>query len=95
MHGFHLIGALTLVGQTRDEPIDVSAEAGIDTLRATATFAIKQTDFGIKPFSEGPAGTVQVADRVTFNIEAVAVRAAVRPANATPPESPPKPDGAK
>jgi polyisoprenoid-binding protein YceI len=76
--GFHLIGALTLVGQTRDVPIDVSVEAGVDTLRANATFAIKQTDFGIEPFSGGPAGTVKVADRVTFTIEAVAVRTAAR-----------------
>jgi len=35
---------------------------------------VKQTDFGIKPFRGGPAGTVRVADRVTFEIEAVAVR---------------------
>ena len=77
-HGFHILGALTLVGQTRDVPIDVSVEPGVDTLRAQATFAIKQTDFGIKPFSGGPAGTVKVADRVTFNIEAVAVRAAAK-----------------
>ena len=77
-HGFHILGALTLVGQTRDVPIDVSVEAGVDTLRAEATFAIKQTDFGIKPFSGGPAGTVKVADRVTFTIEAVAVRAAAK-----------------
>jgi polyisoprenoid-binding protein YceI len=75
-HGFHMIGAFTLVGQTRDVPIDLSVTAGVDTLRAQATFAIKQTDFGIKPFSGGPAGTVKVADRVTFTIEAVAVRAA-------------------
>jgi polyisoprenoid-binding protein YceI len=94
-HGVHVIGALTLVGQTRDVPIDVSVEAGVDTLRAHATFAIKQTDFGIKPYSGGPAGTVKVADRVTFTIDAVAIQAAARPASATPPESPPKPDGAK
>ena len=74
--GFHIIGALTLVGQTREVPIDVSVKVGVDTLHAQATFAIKQTDFGIKPFSGGPAGTVKVADRVTFTIEAVAVRAA-------------------
>jgi polyisoprenoid-binding protein YceI len=79
-HGFHLIGALTLVGQTRDVPIDVSVEAGVDSLRAHATFAIKQTDFGIKPFSGGPAGTVKVADRVTFTIDALAVQTAARPA---------------
>jgi polyisoprenoid-binding protein YceI len=77
-HGFHILGALTLVGQTRDVPIDVSVEAGADSLRAQAMFAIKQTDFGIKPFSGGPAGTVKVADRVTFTIDAVAVRAAAK-----------------
>jgi polyisoprenoid-binding protein YceI len=81
-HGFRMIGALTLVGQTRDVPIDVSVEAGVDTLRAQATFAIKQTDFGIKPYSGGPAGTVKVADRVTFTIDAVAVQASARPAGA-------------
>jgi polyisoprenoid-binding protein YceI len=83
-HGFHMIGALTLVGQTRDVPIDVSVEAGVDTLHAEATFAIKQTDFGIKPFSGGPAGTVKVADRVTFTINAVAIRASAPPAGAAP-----------
>jgi polyisoprenoid-binding protein YceI len=83
-HGFHMIGALTLVGQTRDVPIDVSVEVGVDTLRAEATFAVKQTDFGIKPFSGGPGGTVKVADRVTFNINAVAVQASARPAGAAP-----------
>jgi polyisoprenoid-binding protein YceI len=83
-HGFHMIGALTVVGQTRDVPIDVSVELGIDTVRAAGTFGIKQTDFGIKPYTGGPAGTVKVADRVTFNIHAVAVRAAAPPAKAGP-----------
>jgi polyisoprenoid-binding protein YceI len=73
--GFHMVAALTLVGQTRDVPIDVSVDLGTDTLRAATTFVIKQTDFGIEPFSGGPAGTVKVADRVTFNIDAVAVKA--------------------
>jgi polyisoprenoid-binding protein YceI len=81
--GFHIIGALTLVGQTRDVPIDVSVELGVDSLRAQATFAIKQTDFGIKPYSGGPAGTVKVADRVTFTIDALALRVAT-PADAGP-----------
>jgi polyisoprenoid-binding protein YceI len=83
-HGFHIIGALTLVGQTREVPIDVSVEAGVDTLRTQATFAIKQTDFGIKPFSGGPGGTVKVADKVTFTIDAVAVQASAQPASARP-----------
>lgn len=83
-HGFHLIGALTLAGQTHDVPIDVAVKVGADTLRADGTFAIKQTDFGIKPFSGGPGGAVKVADRVRFTIDAVAIRAGLRPPIAKP-----------
>jgi polyisoprenoid-binding protein YceI len=72
--GFHIVAAMTLVGQTRELPIDIVARVGLDTLEATSTFAIKQTDFGITPFSGGPGGAVKVADRVTFDIRAVAVR---------------------
>lgn len=73
--GFHILGGLTLVGQTREVPIDVVARIGVDTVEAASTFSIKQTDFGITPFSGGPGGVVKVADRVTFDIRAVAVRA--------------------
>jgi polyisoprenoid-binding protein YceI len=72
--GFHIVGALTLVGRTRELPIEVVARIGVDTLEAASTFSIKQTDFGITPFSGGPGGAVKVADRVTFDIRAVAVR---------------------
>jgi polyisoprenoid-binding protein YceI len=73
--GFHVIGALTIVGQTREIPIDVAVQLAPDSLRAQTTFRVKQTDFGIKPFSGGPGGTVKVADKVTFTIDAVAARA--------------------
>lgn len=69
-----LIAALTIKGQTRDVPITVELQVGPDTLRATAGFAVKQTDFGIRPFRGGPGGTVRVADRVTFAITVVAIR---------------------
>jgi len=72
--GLHIIGALTLAGQTRELPIDVTARIGLDTLEAVSTFSLKQTDFGITPFSGGPGGAVKVADRVIFDIDAVAVR---------------------
>jgi len=72
--GFHLLTALTLVGQTRELPVDVVAQVGLDTLRASTHFSIKQTAFGIKPYSGGPGGTVKVADRLIFDIRAVAVR---------------------
>jgi len=69
-----LQASLTIKGQTRELPMTVRAVIGLDTLRASTTFSIKQTDFGIRPFRGGPGGTVRVADRVTFTIEAVAVR---------------------
>jgi len=72
--GYHLTVALTLHGVTRDVPIDVAVRTTGDTLRATGTFSVKQTDFGIKPFRGGPGGSVKVADRVTFNFEAIGVR---------------------
>jgi polyisoprenoid-binding protein YceI len=66
--------SLTIKGQTREIPLSVHAIVGPDTLLASTTFAVKQTDFGIRPYRGGPGGTVRVADRVTFTIEAVAVR---------------------
>lgn len=73
-HGFQIHGRLTLAGQTRDVSCDIRAEVGTDTLRATGGFSVKQTDYGITPFRGGPAGTVRVADRVTFSFDAVGVR---------------------
>jgi polyisoprenoid-binding protein YceI len=72
--GFHLIGDMTLVGQTRTVPLEVATRIGRDTLQAHSTFSLKQTDFGITPFRGGPGGTVKVADRVTIQIDAVAIR---------------------
>ena len=74
--GFRVQGRLTIVGQTRDVTTDVQAEIANDTLHATASFSAKQTDFGIKPYRGGPAGTVRVADRVRFDVDAIAIRAA-------------------
>jgi len=72
--GFQIQGRLTLAGQTRDVSCDIRAEVGADTLRAAGGFSVKQTDYGIRPFRGGPAGTVRVADRVTFSFDAVGVR---------------------
>jgi polyisoprenoid-binding protein YceI len=71
--GYHLVVALTLAGVTRDVPIDALVETTGDTLRARGTFSVKQTDFGIRPYRGGPGGTVKVADRVTFDFEAIGV----------------------
>jgi polyisoprenoid-binding protein YceI len=66
--------ALTMEGTTRKVPVTADVTIGPDTVRAAGTFTAKQTDFGIKPFRGGPAGTVKVADRVTFCFDLVAVR---------------------
>ncbi|HEY7194927.1 MAG TPA: YceI family protein [Gemmatimonadales bacterium] len=66
--------ALTIKGRTREIPLLVRVVVKDDTLRATTTFSVKQSDFGIRPYRGGPGGTVRVADRVTFTIGAVALR---------------------
>jgi polyisoprenoid-binding protein YceI len=66
--------ALTMEGTTRKVPVTADVTIGADTIRATGSFAAKQTDFGIKPFSGGPGGTVKVADRVTFCFDLVAIQ---------------------
>ncbi len=71
--GFRVRGAFTLVGVTRDVVADVALTVGPDTLWATGKFAVKQTDFGIRPVRAG-GGTVRVADRVAIVFAVVAVR---------------------
>jgi polyisoprenoid-binding protein YceI len=72
--GLDVRGQLILEGQTRDVDLVVHLEFAADTLRANGGFTIKQSDFGIRPYRGGPAGTVRVADRVTFELAAVAIR---------------------
>jgi polyisoprenoid-binding protein YceI len=66
--------AVTMEGTTRELPVTADVTIGPDTIRAKGAFAAKQTDFGIKPYRGGPAGTVKVADRVNFSFDLVAVR---------------------
>ncbi len=72
--GYRIVARLTMHGQARDVPVDVRIRTAGDTLLAAASFAVRQTAFGMRPYRGGPGGTVQVADRVQFVIEAVAVR---------------------
>lgn len=78
--------AITIEGATRQVPVKADVTLGPDSIRAAGTFTAKQTDFGIKPFSGGPGGTVKVADRVTFCFDLVGVRdpAVARAARAAP-----------
>ncbi len=65
---------VTMGGVTRKLPVTADVTIGSDSIRASGRFVAKQTDFGIKPFTGGPAGTVKVADRVTFCFDLVAIR---------------------
>jgi len=71
--GYRVRADLTLHGETREITVPVQVTFQGDTLVATSRFDLKQTDYGIKPFRGGPAGTVRVADKVEFRIEARAL----------------------
>jgi len=62
---------VTMAGSTRSVPVTAEVTIGEDSIRALGSFSVKQTDFGIEPFSGGPAGTVKVADRVTICFDLV------------------------
>jgi polyisoprenoid-binding protein YceI len=83
--------AVTMEGVTRMVPVTADVTIDADAVRATGTFTAKQTDFGIKPFSGGPGGTVKVADRVTFCFDLRAFREARDAGGAHPPAAPEDP----
>ncbi len=62
---------VTLKGVTRrvEVPLDLADSAG--TLTARGTFRLRQTEFGIVPFSVG-GGAIQVADEIVLGFEIVA-----------------------
>lgn len=64
---------VTLRGATRDIEVPITLRREPATLGATGTMRIRQTDFGITPFSVG-AGAIQVADELEVRFEIVASR---------------------
>jgi len=62
-------GQLTLRGVTRSITVPVAARLEGQTLVATGSFALKQTDYGIKPVSVG--GVVSVKDTLNISFEIV------------------------
>ena len=65
-------GDLTMVGRTRPVSVDLTLEVAGDTLRAEGSFVVKQTDFGIKPYTTA-LGLVKVKDQVRFELRVVGV----------------------
>ena len=64
-------GELTLHGVTRPVALTAQLEFGDKTLRAKGGFAVKQSNFGIKPVSVA-GGTIKVKDDLKFTFEIVA-----------------------
>ncbi len=68
--GYRLTGKLEIRGKTRDHEIDLRTEDLGDSWRMSAESTVRQTAYGIKPFSL-LMGSVQVADDVSVSFTAV------------------------
>jgi polyisoprenoid-binding protein YceI len=68
--GYRLTGTLEIRGASRDHVIDLCTEDLGDSWRMSAESTVRQSDYGIKPYSL-LMGSVQVADDVTVSFTAV------------------------
>lgn len=65
---------ITIKGQSRELIVPVQLSASEQSLRVTGQLPIKQTDFGIQPYSVA-MGALQVQDQLTIKFELVAIAA--------------------
>lgn len=68
---FMLNGDLTLHGVTKRIAVPVVLTINAQQLRAVGKYALKQTDYGIKPYSAA-RGTIKVKNEVVINFNIVA-----------------------
>jgi len=68
---FTLNGDLTLHGVTKRIAVPVALTITPEQLRAAGKYTLKQTDYGIKPYSAA-GGTIKVKDEVVVNFNIVA-----------------------
>lgn len=68
--GYRLTGVLQIHGKSRDHFIDVSTEDLGDSWRMSAESLVRQSDYGVKPYSL-LMGSVRVADEVAVSFTAV------------------------
>lgn len=66
-----ITGELSLAGTTRSVTVTLAHSSEVGRLWVWGSFTVRQTDFGIEPYSAG-LGTLKVADPVTFYVDAVA-----------------------
>lgn len=72
--GYRLTGELTIHGTTRSQVVDVRTDDQGDGWRLSSETVVRQSDFGIKPYSQ-LLGAVKVADDVTVSFTARASKA--------------------
>ncbi len=70
-YSFTLNGDLTLHGVTKRIAFPVSLTINAQQLRAEGKYTLRQTDFGIKPYSAA-GGTIKVKNEITVNFNIVA-----------------------
>jgi polyisoprenoid-binding protein YceI len=70
-YSFVINGDLTLRGVTKRIAVPVAATITPQQLRATGKYTLKQTDYGIKPYSAA-GGTIKVKNEVVVNFNIVA-----------------------
>lgn len=68
--GYRLTGILQIRGTSRDHVIDLRTEDLGDAWRMSAESTVRQSDYGIKPYSV-LMGSVQVADDVVLSFSAL------------------------
>jgi polyisoprenoid-binding protein YceI len=70
-YSFVVNGDLSLHGVTKRIAVPVAATVTPQQLRATGKYTLKQTDYGIRPYSAA-GGTIKVKDEVVVNFDIVA-----------------------
>jgi polyisoprenoid-binding protein YceI len=70
-YSFTLNGDLTLHGVTKRITVPVAATITPQQLRAVGKYTLKQTDYGIKPYSAA-GGTIKVKNEIVVNFDIVA-----------------------
>jgi polyisoprenoid-binding protein YceI len=67
--GYRLTGTVQIHGKTRDSVVDLDVEDTGDTWHMSADVQIRQSDFGVKPYSM-LMGAMKVADVVAVSFTA-------------------------
>jgi polyisoprenoid-binding protein YceI len=70
-YSFVVNGDLTLRGVTKRIAVPVAATITAQQIRAIGKYTLKQTDYGIKPYSAA-GGTIKVKNEVVLNFDIVA-----------------------